>query len=506
MSSTSQINSGDTAWVMVSTALVMLMIPGVGYFYSGLARHKNALSLLFLSVLSLAVISIQWFMWGFSIAFSPDGGPFIGNMKHAFLMGVFDSADTVYPSAPNIPLPVFMAFQGMFAAITPCLALGAAAERLRIFPTIFFLFIWSTLVYDIIAYWTWAPNGWLHKMGSLDFAGGTPVHIASGAAGLAMSLSLKQRHGFGGAEHFKPHNLSSVFLGTVFLYFGWFGFNGGSELAVNSRASLAFVNTNLAACSGGLTWVLLDYRHQQKFSAFAFCSGMVSGLVSVTPACGYIPVWSSLIFGICGASACNMFLTFKRSFHFDDALDVFGVHGVGGIVGNTLTAFFASKKIVALDGIESDGGWIDGNFVLMGYQIVGTLVGFFWSFCITYLICFIMNHLPYMKLRLSIDREIEETDKAELGEKAYDYIEMAVQGSQTDHENQVSAQIPYYEKERPLEIKMEKLKQKVAKDQEDNTSIHSRKRMSPQKASAPSGAMQSSSSSDKLTSDQDSMN
>jgi Amt family ammonium transporter len=391
-------------------------------------------------VLSLAVVSVQWFVCGFSLAFSLSGNAFIGNLNNAFFMGMFDSSDPLfmYPTAPTIPGSVFMFYQGMFAAITPALAFGAAAERTRILPAIFFLFIWSTIVYDVIAYWTWAPEGWMFTLGSLDFAGGTPVHIASGAAGLAYAMVAGKRSGLG-KENFKPHNLSSVFLGTALLWFGWFGFNGGSQLAADARAAVAVINTNLSASMGGITWVLWEYYTTKKFSAFAFCSGVVAGLVSITPAAGFVPTWSAVIFGFVGASCCVLFISFKHLYFFDDALDVFGIHGVGGITGNLLTGIFASKSIAALGGATIPGGWLDGHYIQVGYQLAGSLGGLAWSFCVTLILLLVINSIPALKLRVLDDDEVAGIDQSQLGVGAYDYIEAAV--SEKGH----SKRIPEHE-------------------------------------------------------------
>lgn len=232
----------------------------------------------------------------------------------------------------------------MFAAITPALAIGAAVDRARLFPCIVFMFVWSTIIYDPIAEWTWNPAGWGFKMGGLDFAGGTPVHIASGAAALAYSLMLGKRRGYDDVRGlpYRPHNVTHVIIGTVFLWVGWFGFNGGSALAANMRAVMACVVTHLAASVGGVTWVLLDYRLEKKWSTVGFCSGAVSGLVAITPASGFVPAWSAVIFGVVGAVCCNYATKLKYVVGIDDALDIFAEHGIGGIVGNLLTSFFAA--------------------------------------------------------------------------------------------------------------------------------------------------------------------
>ncbi|KAG0259432.1 hypothetical protein BG011_002644 [Mortierella polycephala] len=415
----SEYEAGDIAWTLASTALVWLMIPGIGYFYSGMARSKNALSLIMLSCCSIAVVTVQWFLFGYSLAFSKTGGRMIGNFDNAFLRGVLDSPSVGSDKIPDI---VFMIFQCMFAALTPALAIGAAAERGRILPTLVFIFLWTTFVYDFIACWTWSGNGWSYVMGGLDFAGGTPVHISSGGAALAYALVLGRRAG--DQKDFRPHSMSNVVIGTCFLWFGWFGFNGGSALSANLRAAMACVVTNLAASVGGITWVLLDYRHDRKLSVLGFCSGAVAGLVAITPGSGYVSPASSVAIGFLGACACNMAVRLKHSLKYDDAFDVFAVHGIGGIVGNILTGVFAQSWVAALDGVTViDGGWLDKNWIQVVYQLADSAAGLAWSFGVTYLILVIMNKVPGLSLRAKAANEHRGLDLAELGEMAYGHLE-----------------------------------------------------------------------------------
>jgi Amt family ammonium transporter len=418
------LNAGDAAWILTSTALVMIMVPGVGYFYSGLARSKNALSLIMLSMLSLAVVSFQWWLWGYSLAFNTDGGPFIGTLENAFMMNVRNDTSTTATGLTSI---LFAIFQGMFAAITPALAIGSAAERGRILPAILFIFIWSTVVYDPIACWTWNPNGWAFKLGVYDFAGGTPVHISSGAAALAYCLMVGKRHGHG-TDEFKPHNVANVVLGTVFLWFGWFGFNGGSAGNATARAAMASCVTNLAAAVGGLTWMLLDYRLERKLSVVGFCSGAVAGLVAITPGSGFVSPPSAVAFGVAAGICCNMAVKLKHIFDFDDALDVFAVHGVGGLCGNILTGIFAQKAIVALDptAVAIDGGWLDGNWIQVPRQLADSAAGMSYSFCLTYLILFIMDKIPGLAIRADHETETRGLDEAELGELAYYHVDRLI--------------------------------------------------------------------------------
>ncbi|KAK3901345.1 ammonium transporter AmtB-like domain-containing protein [Staphylotrichum tortipilum] len=425
--------AGDFAWIMTSSALVLLMIPGVGFFYSGLARRKSALALIWLSLISIAVVGFQWFFWGYSLTFSHTGSAYIGDLSNFGLMKVLGQPSV---GSGKIPDLLFMLYQGMFAAITPALAIGAAADRGRMLPCVVFIFIWSTIVYDPIAYWTWNGNGWSFKMGGLDFAGGTPVHISSGAAALAYSLMLGKRTGYTKVNGlpYRPHNVTHVVLGTVFLWVGWFGFNGGSALGANLRAVMACVVTHIAACMGGFTWCLLDYRLEKKWSTVGFCSGVIAGLVAITPAAGYVPPWSAVIFGVVGGIVCNFATKLKFLLGVDDALDVFAEHAVGGIAGNLMTGLFAADYIAKLDGFSSiPGGWVNHNYIQLGYQLADSVAGFSYSFVMTCVILFLMNLVPGLSLRVSAEEEEIGLDDGELGEFAYDYVEItrAIDGALT---------------------------------------------------------------------------
>ncbi|GLB38924.1 putative ammonium transporter [Lyophyllum shimeji] len=414
-------NLGDIAWVLASTALVWLMIPGLGFFYSGLLRRKNALSMIWTSIISIAVVSFQWFFWGYSLSFSDKASAFIGDLKYFALKNVL-----LEPSigSPRIPALVFCIYQCMFAAITPAIAIGAIAERGRLGPLLVFVFCWATLVYDPIACWTWNSNGWSFKMGGLDFAGGTPVHISSGTAALAISIFLGKRRGYGTARlAYKPQNTTYVVLGTVLLWFGWFGFNGGSALSANLRAAQACIVTNLAASVGGLTWMLWDYRLERKWSAVGFCSGAIAGLVAITPASGFVGAPASVAFGFVGGTACNFATQLKFIAGYDDALDIFASHAIGGIVGNILTALFAQASVAHFDGFTViPGGWFDHHWVQLGYQIADSCAGLGYSFVMTTIILWIMHFIPGLTLRGTEETEILGVDDAEMGEFAYDYV------------------------------------------------------------------------------------
>ena len=355
-------DAGDIAWMITATALVLLMIPGVGFFYSGLARRKSALSLIWLSMSAAGLISFQWFLWGFSLSFSHTAGKFLGNLDN---IGFRNTLAAPSVGSPKIPDLLFAVYQGMFAAITVALAIGAVAERGRLAPAMAFAFIWSTLIYDPIVCWTWNSTGWVYKLGGLDFAGGTPVHISSGSAALAYSLMLGKRKGHGTHElNYRPHNVTHIVIGTVFLWVGWFGFNAGSALAANMRAVMGAVVTNLAASVGGMTWCVMDYRLERKWSTVGFCSGVVAGLVAITPGSGYVPAWSAVVFGVVAAVATNYATKIKFLLSIDDALDIFAIHTVGGLVGDLLTGVFAADYIAHLDGYTViKGGWLNRHWV-----------------------------------------------------------------------------------------------------------------------------------------------
>ncbi|KAH9896721.1 ammonium transporter [Cubamyces lactineus] len=426
-------NPGDIAWVLASTALVWIMIPGVGFFYSGLLRRKNALSMIWASMMTLAVVSFQWFFWGFSLAFSDTANAYIGDLRYFGLKGVLEK-----PSIGSLRIPsiVFCVFQLMFAAITPILAIGAIAERGRLGPIMVFVFIWTTIVYDPIACWTWNSNGWSYKLGGLDFAGGTPVHISSGTAALAISIYLGKRRGYGTERlAYKPHNTTYVVLGTVFLWFGWFGFNGGSALAANLRAVQACIVTNLAASVGGLTWMLWDYRLERKWSAVGFCSGAIAGLVAITPASGFVGSPAAVLFGVMAGTLCNFATQLKFIFGYDDCLDIFASHAIGGVIGNVLTGLFAQASVAGFDGglAPIDGGWLDHHYIQLGYQIADSVAGMSYSFVMTTVILWILHFIPGMRLRASEEAEIIGIDDAEMGEFAYDYVGIDLAAASASH-------------------------------------------------------------------------
>lgn len=425
-------DTGHMTFLTICSVLVLLMIPGVGFFYSGLARRKSALSLILLSMVSVGVISFQWFFWGYSLTFSRTGNAFLGDLTQFGLMKTIGQPN----GSSALPDILFCLYQGMFAAITPALAIGAVADRGRMLPAIVFIFIWSTIVYDPIAYWTWNSNGWLFKLPAYDFAGGGPVHISSGTCALAYSLMLGKRTGYN-RNHglpYRPHNVTHVVLGTVFLWVGWFGFNGGSALSMNIRAVMACYVTNLAASVGGITWMLLDYRLERKWSTIGFCSGAISGLVAITPAAGFVTPWGAFILGVMGGICCNFATKLKFLLNVDDSLDIFAIHGIGGMVGNILTGIFGTSAIASLDGgTYAPIGWIQHNWIQLGYQLAGICAAFSWSFVLTCIILFLMNLVPGLSLRVSPEEEELGLDDCQLGEFAYDYVEMTRHVADSTH-------------------------------------------------------------------------
>ena len=340
-----KVDTGDTAWVMVCTALVMLMTPGLAFFYGGLVRKKNVLSVLMQCFVVLCMISVQWVAFGYSLSFGPDVHGVIGSLKWALLKGVGLEPNADY--AATIPHQVYMMFQMMFAVITPALILGAFAERMKFSAFCVFMVLWSTLVYDPVAHWVWGVGGFLRDMGALDFAGGTVVHINAGIAALVCALVLGRRMGYNETIS-PPHSLPFAVLGAALLWFGWFGFNAGSALGANGVAGNAFMVTHVAAATAGLTWVALDWVFNSRATLLGVITGAVAGLVAITPAAGFVNVAGALGVGFGVSLICYLFVTLvKTKFGYDDSLDAFGVHGVGGMWGALATGLWATKSVNA---------------------------------------------------------------------------------------------------------------------------------------------------------------
>ena len=343
-----KLDSGHTAWMLVSTGLVMLMVPGLALFYGGMARRKNLLGTMMQSMVALAIVGVQWVLIGYCLAFGTSQGGWIGWDSKLLGLGGIDSA-TLYPGS-NIPVFVHCMYQGMFAIITPALISGALAERIRFGPYCLFILLWSTFVYAPLAHWVWAvnpdgtPAGWLGKMGALDFAGGTVVHIAAGMSGLAAILLLRKRLGY--PEHaMHPNSVALTLLGGGLLWFGWFGFNGGSGLVSNGLAGAALTATQSAAAAAALTWMLVEWLHKGKPTALGFATGLVAGLVAVTPASGFVRPVDAMLIGLLATLCCYTVVSLKPRLKYDDSLDAFGVHGIGGLVGAVLTGIFASATL-----------------------------------------------------------------------------------------------------------------------------------------------------------------
>lgn len=405
--------------------MVMVMVPGLGFLYSGLARRKSALSMIFACLGSYSIMTFQWYFWGYSLAFSryATNNPFIGDLKQFGLMNTLG-----YPSQGSVLIPdlLYSFYQLQFAAVTAAIVMGAIAERGRIMPAMIFIFCWATIVYCPIAYWVWNANGWAFKWGVLDYAGGGPVEIASGMSALAYSMVLGRRQ-----EkmmlNFRPHNVSLITLGTVFLWFGWLGFNGGSAFGANLRAVYACWNSTITAMFGAMTWVLLDWRLARKWSMVGWCSGAISGLVAATPASGFIPLWASVVLGISTGVVCNFATKIKYWIKIDDSMDVFAEHGVAGMVGLFFNGVFAATYVIGLDGVSTGafaGGWIHRNWIQLGQQVAYISVVTAWSFVVSAIIAYAINFIPGLKLRGSDEAELLGMDDDQLGEFAYDYVEV----------------------------------------------------------------------------------
>ncbi len=407
-SSTSAIDAGDTAWVMAAACLVMLMTPALGFFYGGLVRQKNILTLLIQCYAIFAAVGIVWALLGFSLTFGGTSGHFIGD-SHYFGLRNLDKEP--YPDAPTIPCLVFFFFQLCACAITPALIVGSPAERFGLIPSVVFSCVWVIMVYCPVGHWVFHEEGWLKKWGAKDFAGGMVVHMTAGYSALAMAfLSGKRKQSSG---PMMPHNISYSVLGAALLWFGWFGYNGGGAFAANAQAGLAIVSTNLSASTGALGWAIIDYKFNKKVSALGIATGSVCGLIAMTCGCGFCESWSSLIIGLLGGMFSNLFVKLRESYHlFDDALDVFGCHGICGTWGVFATGLWASA---------STPGMTNGAFYnrgeLLGYQIVGILVVAGYSFVMTLILGFAMKYAGI--LRVSEEAEEKGLDLSTYGEPAY---------------------------------------------------------------------------------------
>ncbi len=405
------INGADTAFMIVATALVLMMtLPGLALFYSGMVRKKNVLATMAQSLIATAVVSLLWIGIAYSLAFSGDGA-WIGDASRTLLHGV--GMDTTSPLARNIPEILFMAYQMTFAVITCALVGGSVAERMTFSAFILFCGLWLFIVYVPSAHWVWG-GGFLQKMGLLDFAGGTVVHINAGVAGLVAALMLGNRIGFG-RENLSPFDLSLAVVGTGLLWVGWFGFNGGSALGANSRAVFAIVATHLAACSGAIVWSGLEWLQRGKPSVLGVISGAVAGLGTITPASGYVQPWQSVVIGLIAGLVCYWMCTVaKHRFRYDDTLDVFGVHGVGGVLGTLLAGVFASRAITATAEDPGVAGLLEGNAHQLAVQAIGVGVTVIWCLIGTWISLRLVGLVT--RLRVNADDEREGLDIALHGE------------------------------------------------------------------------------------------
>ncbi|MEJ7812798.1 MAG: ammonium transporter [Gemmatimonadaceae bacterium] len=409
MSAPAALSVGDTGWVLLSAALVMLMVPGLAMFYGGLVRGKSSLNTLMMSLGALGVVTVQWVLAGYSLTFSP-GSPILGGLAWWGFGGVGGAPNATY--AATIPHLAFAIFQAMFAAITVALISGAVVERLRFPAFLLFALAWTTLVYDPLARWVWADGGWLRSLGALDFAGGTVVHISAGTAALVAALMLGRRRDLGRAA-LVPHNVPFTLLGAGLLWFGWFGFNAGSALAANEVAANAFVTTHTAAAAALTAWMLLDLRRTGRATAVGAATGAVVGLVAITPAAGFVTPRAAIAIGLLAAVASNAAMQLRARTRVDDALDVFACHGVAGIAGALLTGVFATK---AVNPAGADG-LLAGNASLIGAQALAVLVAVVLSGTLTAGILAALK--ATVGLRVSLADEVRGVDASEHGEDAY---------------------------------------------------------------------------------------
>ena len=410
-----KVDTGDTAWVLMSTALVMLMTPGLAFFYGGLVRRKNMLSVLMQCLMILCLISLQWVLFGYSLSFGPDHRSLIGGLEWSFLNNVGLTPNADY--AGTIPHQIFMMFQLMFAVITPALILGAFAERMKFSAFCVFMLLWATIVYDPVAHWVWGVGGFIRNWGALDFAGGTVVHINAGMTALAAALVLGRRQGYPDSMS-PPHNLPFAVLGAALLWFGWFGFNAGSALGAGALACSAFTVTHIAAAAAGVTWAILDWLKHKKPTTLGLITGMVAGLVAITPASGFVTPMGAIWIGI-GAGVIPWFAVthFKNLLGYDDTLDAFGVHGIGGIWGAIATGIFATK---AVNPAGADG-LLYGNPGLFWIQVKAVLVTAVYSFVVGIVLLKAVDIV--MKLRVTEHEERVGLDLTQHREAAYTIID-----------------------------------------------------------------------------------
>ncbi len=407
-----KIDPGDTAWILMSAALVMLMTPGLALFYGGMVRTKNVLGTIMQSFMVIALVSVQWVLFGYSLSFGPTVGGVIGDLSWFGLKGVGLTPNADY--AGTVPHQAFMIYQAMFAVITPALLLGAIAERMKFKAFFIFTLLWSTLVYDPIAHWVWGVGGWIRQMGGLDFAGGIVVHISSGISALAAALLLGKRKGFG-TESMAPHSLPMTLTGAGILWFGWFGFNAGSAVAAGMLSTSAFVVTHIAGATGALAWAVVEWFYKGKPTTLGAASGAVAGLATITPAAGFVEPWAALLIGLMAGIFCYSGVVAKNKFGYDDSLDVVGIHGVGGTLGALAIGFFATKAVNE----AGNNGLFFGNVELLGAQAMAVLVTAIYAFSVTAILLKVLDWT--VGLRLSDEEEDSGLDLSQHSETGYNF-------------------------------------------------------------------------------------
>jgi Amt family ammonium transporter len=405
-------NAGDTSFVLISAALVMLMTPGLALFYGGMVRDKNVLGTIMQSFIILGVITFEWVLWGYSMAFGPDHGGIIGGLEWFGLHGVGMAPSPTY--GPTVPHLAFMVFQCMFAVITPALITGAFAERMKFTAFLLFTLLWATFVYNPLAHWVWGSGGWIGRMGVMDFAGGTVVHISSGISALAAALLVGRRLGYGRTPYI-PHNLPMTLTGAALLWFGWFGFNAGSALAANGLAASAFVATHIASSVAALSWLIMEWFHRGKPTTLGAASGAVAGLVAITPASGFVGPVSAIIIGGLAGIICYGGVLLKSKLGYDDSLDVVGIHGLGGTWGALATGLFASKAVNE----AGSNGLFFGHPGQLGIQFVSVVATMVFAFFMTLIILKVVDLL--IGIRLEQDEEEKGMDIILHDEKGYSF-------------------------------------------------------------------------------------
>jgi ammonium transporter, Amt family len=407
------VNPGDTAWMLISTALVMLMTPGLAFFYGGLVRRKNVLSIMVQCFILVAVISLQWVLFGYSLAFGPDHGGVIGGLSWAGLHGVGLQPNADY--APTIPHQLFMAYQMMFAVITPALIIGAFAERMKFSAFLLFSVLWATMVYDPLAHWVWGTGGFLKELGVLDFAGGIVVHISAGVGALAAALVVGRRRGY--PDISPPHNLPFAILGAALLWFGWFGFNAGSALSAGTLAVSAFISTHMAAAAAAIAWAVLEWISRRRPTALGLISGAIAGLATVTPAAGYVTPLGAVAIGFLTGIVCYVSVVLvKNKFGYDDSLDAFGVHGVGGMLGVLLTGIFATTAVNP----NGANGLAYGGAGQLLIQFVAVVICATFSFVLSFGLLKLIDR--FVGLRVAPDHENIGLDLTQHRESAYTVV------------------------------------------------------------------------------------